>query len=258
MSDRIQVLSFGGGVQTVAMLRMVLAGDMPRPDAVVFSDTGDEQVATYEAIERERREAERVDLPFFKVDNGIKLSDAMKAGQGVFSPAFTKSARQPEGRLPFKSCTGRFKIEPMRRFFREQGWDRVSVWLGITTDEIKRVKPSDVQWAENKHPFIDQGVRRAECEGVLNELGLPLVKSACVHCPNRTHFGWETVKAVDADWERAVAVDQSLRHSSDEYETFVHRDRRPIEDVVQLPQPGLFDDIDQMDAQAECEGICHE
>jgi Phosphoadenosine phosphosulfate reductase family len=250
----VNVLSFGGGVQTVAMLRMVIAKEMPRPDVVVFADTGDEKVATYRVLDREQRQAERAGIAFVRVDNGVKLSDAMKRGDGVFSPAFTRSERGP-GRMPFKSCTGRWKIEPIRRYLRSKGVERANVWLGMTTDEIHRVKPADVQWAANTHPFIERGVRRAECEGVLANLGLRPVKSACVHCPNRTRRGWETIRAVEADWTRAVAVDDAIRNAQPDCETFCHTDRAPLTEVVQEPPPTLFP-LDETDMADECEGVC--
>ncbi len=45
-NDVKQLLSYGGGVQSVAMCVLVARGDLPKPDAVVFADTGREVPTT--------------------------------------------------------------------------------------------------------------------------------------------------------------------------------------------------------------------
>lgn len=45
---RTQVLSYGGGVQTVAMVALVLQGRLPRPDMIVIADTSREKQSTWD------------------------------------------------------------------------------------------------------------------------------------------------------------------------------------------------------------------
>ena len=62
MNDRdyqkepLQVLSFGGGVQSTAMLLMIHEGTLPKPDVVMFADTGSELPETIEHIETNARQ----------------------------------------------------------------------------------------------------------------------------------------------------------------------------------------------------------
>ena len=51
MGDEVvEIMSFGGGVQTVAMALMCLNKDLPMPDYAIFSDPGWEVEATYEYL----------------------------------------------------------------------------------------------------------------------------------------------------------------------------------------------------------------
>ena len=52
LEEPLEVLSFGGGVQSTAMLLMVHEGILPRPDVVMFADTGSELPETIEHIEK--------------------------------------------------------------------------------------------------------------------------------------------------------------------------------------------------------------
>jgi hypothetical protein len=45
------VCSFGAGVQSTAILALVERGDLPRPDAWVFADTGDEPESVYKQVD---------------------------------------------------------------------------------------------------------------------------------------------------------------------------------------------------------------
>ena len=40
--EPLQVLSFGGGVQSFAMLLLIKEGLLPKPDIIIHSDTGSE------------------------------------------------------------------------------------------------------------------------------------------------------------------------------------------------------------------------
>lgn len=54
-------------------------------------------------------------------------------------------------------------------------------YLGITIDEIQRMKPSEVAWSRHEFPLIDKRMNRAACSAWLKKAGLPEPpKSACV------------------------------------------------------------------------------
>ena len=236
------VLSHGGGVQTRAIVRLILEGKMPRPDLIVFSDTGEEPQAIYEGLIRDRADCETAGIPFDVITEGRRLGDAILDGPGVFAPAFTTSDIQPLGRYPYKSCTDRFKIKPIVKHLKSLGLRKWITWLGFTTDEIERVKPSKVLCATNIYPLIEMNMNRGDCEAVLLRHGLPIVKSSCTFCPNRSRAMWRMIAEKPTEFARVVAIDEAIRNRTPGCETFLHRGRKPISECIDLTQPSLFGD----------------
>ena len=106
----MRVLSFGGGVQTVALLLLQLRGDLPRADHVVFADTGCEIPETYAYIEQVVRPlCQGAGLPF----EVVRASGSYGAGMYDY---YWRYRLIP---MPWsRSCTHKFKIRPIYRFAR--------------------------------------------------------------------------------------------------------------------------------------------
>jgi hypothetical protein len=250
------VQSYGAGVQSRAMLHMALNGDLPRPDRIIFADTQAEPEAVYAAAHEDKAAADAAGIPFDIVTLGdLKATDEWG---GVFIPAFTLHPRTGSRGMLRRQCTQRFKVQPIRRRLRALGYTRVTLWLGITTDEAIRVKDSPVKWITHEYPFIDRGMNRDACDAYLRERGIAAVKSACTFCPYRSEYGWARVRANPVDWAQAVAYDLQLRDKRPQGgELYVHPARVPL---GQAPIPdlstmnGLFDDEDGFGN--ECEGHC--
>ncbi len=242
MSDVPAILSFGGGVQTRAAVRFILAGEMERPDRVVFADTGEEPAAIYRGVAEDKRALAWIGIPLDVVADRGRLGDAMIAGPGVFAPVFTTSAERPEGRFPFKTCTGRFKREPITRHLKALGLKKWRTWLGYTTDEIERVKPSGNGYSTNEFPLIDLNIRRSDAEAINNAAGIENVKSSCVFCPLHSSAMWRTVATRPRELERAIEVDEAIRDREPSCRAYVHRERRPLAEVALdlSAQPSLF------------------
>lgn len=253
MSRRYRVLSYGAGVQTVAMARLVLAGQLPRPDLVIFADTQNEPRAVYETVARERAACEEHGLEFM-VLTGADLAD-WRGNGSIHTPLYTVNLETGEQGQLYRTCTDRFKIQPIRQELRRRGWDEVDLWLGITVDEVHRAKHSQVQWITNCYPFLELNFRRGECERFLELIAVPASKSACVFCPYRSPYGWSVIRSNPEDWAKAVAYDESIRHARPGFLSFVHSDCKPLAEAVPDPsrQTTLFGAIlgDQ-----ECGGFC--
>lgn len=250
------VQSYGAGVQSRAMLHMSINGDLPRPDLVIFADTQAEPEAVYQAVKEDQAAAEAAGVPFHIVTEG-DLS-ATDKWSGVFIPAFTLHPQTGSRGMLRRQCTGRFKVAPIRRHLRALGYKHVRMWLGITTDEAIRVKPSDVKWIENAYPLIERGMSREDCQAYLTEQGIAAVKSACVFCPYRSEYGWARIRANASDWKAAVEYDRQLRDKRPEAgELFIHPDRVPLE---QAAIPDLSTMVSLFDGDEgfgnECEGHC--
>jgi hypothetical protein len=118
---------------------------------------------------------------------------------------------------------------------------KVTQLLGITLDEVERMTPSKVKWAEKKYPLIDKGMRRKDCATWLKKAGLPIPpKSACVFCPFTNERRWvERYRQRNGDFGMALYVDKWIRDQRPNHTIYVHEKRKPLLDAV-LESPYRF------------------
>jgi len=182
-------LSFGGGVQSCAMLHFIRDGVIERPDVIIFADTGAEMPETYHTIdELVVPFCEELSIPFIICQSTLR---------GRIQDWHMEHNAIPM--IGFKSCTGNWKIRVIRRIMREyvgngRGKPLVKVQLGITTDESRRANASDVKWAVNSFPLIEAGISREDCEDRLVEAGWSVRKSGCSFCPYQGSESWNYLK----------------------------------------------------------------
>lgn len=146
MTETLRVLSFGAGVQSTTLLMLAVHGEAPRPDAVVFADTGWEPAAVYKHLAWCRSQCEHAGLPFHVAtyeNLRIRVEEAL-ASRATFInlPLFVRNSQSGERGILRRQCTDRFKIAPIRRKMREllaeTGGSRVELMLGISLDEVMR------------------------------------------------------------------------------------------------------------------------
>jgi len=279
-STVLRVLSFGGGVQSSALLLMALEGELPRPDAAVFSDPGWESRATYEWIDQIESLCLKKDLPFHRVSAGnireatlrsVSHDPALKKkGSRLASLPFHVRNQDGDHAMLRRQCTQEFKIAPLVQKQREllgvfKG-QRVpkekhcEVWIGISLDEIQRVsEPRDLGWATNYFPLIERRMTRQDCLNWLRLRGYPQPpKSACLGCPFQDNTRWREMRDNRPDeWADAVEFDEQICYGMRGVDcpAFLHRSMVPLsevdlstaEDMGQLRFDGLIN---------ECEGMC--
>ena len=183
----LTVMSLGWGVQSWTLAAMSALDDLPLVDFAIHANTTWEHQATYQFAAQW--------TPWLG-EHGVKVvtvSDAHQAARVTTEttdiPAFTLSEEDGiHGQLR-RQCTSRWKIQPIRRFItqelRRRGLAKrpgiVEQWIGISLDEVERVKDSDVKYITNRFPLLDKLMGRADCATWLNKHGLPIPpKSACV------------------------------------------------------------------------------
>jgi hypothetical protein len=245
------VLSYGGGVQTRAIVELILRGEYKRPDLICFGDTQGEPDAVYGAVQDDEVACTNAGIPFVIASKG-ELA-AWRANGSIHTPLYTS-----DGGQLFRTCTDRFKIDAVEAECRARGWgykkENVEMWLGFSMDEVHRVGSGAglPSWVSRAFPLLDLGLRRSDCERILRESGKPIVKSACVYCPWKSRFAWSEMRTNDpVSWSKAVVYDESIRNSRPGLLAYVHQDRHPLPEVPLL-QPGLFDIADD-----RCEtGLC--
>jgi hypothetical protein len=289
-TSTLRVLSLGAGVQSTTLLLLACAGETEPLDAAIFADTGDEPQAVYDHLIWLEAQARAAGIPVYRVSAGNIREDLLAAvergetrvghiGQPPFyvknptPTAQTKTidtlwgqqtvvdvSRDKGGRL-WRKCTAEYKLAPIRRQVRilmqQMGARRVEQWLGISLDEVGRMKPSGVKYITNRFPLVERRWRRGDCLAWLADHGYPTPpKSACVLCPFHDNAYWRRLKETSPDeWERAVRVDAAIRRGLPGVrgEAYLHRQLVPLP-LVDLGGP---DDDGQLDLFLdECEGMC--
>jgi hypothetical protein len=258
-SPRLRVLSLGAGVQSTTLALMAARGEIEAPDCAIFADTGDEPDAVYRHLDWL---SSVLSFPVRRVVQPQSLSEAMRSGaEGGRVPFYIEG-----GGLKRRQCTRNWKIRPIRRQIRQelgvspQAYiepDAVESWIGISTDEIARVRPSGVAFIHNRHPLIEARMSRQDCERWLTERQYPIPpKSACRFCPFTDNARWASMMTnAPADFAKAVELDVWLREPQQvaryHGRTFVHRARVPLSEV----DFGEADD-GRFGFANECEGMC--
>lgn len=253
------IISLGAGVQSSTMALMAKHGEItPMPDCAIFADTQAEPAKVYEWLDYLEKQ---LPYPIYRVTAGSLTEKSLdlktaKAGHHYLKhaiPAFTLSPDGKKG-LRGRHCTLDFKIVPIKRKVREicKG-KKVTVWLGISLDEVIRMKPSRVKYIEHIWPLIDKRMTRRDCLKWIKEHGYPVPpRSACIYCPFHSKEEW---KALTSD-EMAQAIDYEKRMQAQYAKVekittipFLHKSLKPLSEVdFETTEPDLFGN--------ECEGMC--
>jgi hypothetical protein len=202
----------------------------PLPDAYVFADTGDEPVSLYPHLEdmKGRIESSGASLHIVKHASGMTLLEHLEdmldkqlsnhpKRKGVATPPLWTVGSDGRERLVRRQCTSHFKINLINKWVRSHyGVKRTKCdhhifgWLGISSDEIQRMKSSTDKWRTISHPLVYMRWSRGHCAEYLDSLGIKVQRSACVYCPFRTNAEFLEVKRVPEDWDKLLRLDNLL------------------------------------------------
>jgi hypothetical protein len=283
MTKPIHLLSLGAGVQSSTLALMAAHGEvpgMPTPAGAIFADTQDEPASVYRWLDWLEAEIAQCPFPFpvYRVTRGSLRAKALQmhtSRTGLrFSktdiPFFTLSKYGEQGKILARGCTRDFKIKPIleaaRRLAavprkRRTGNEiHVIQWIGISLDEIYRMKPSRDWWAQNIWPLVDMRMSRHDCKLWMQRKGYPEPpRSSCVFCPFHNNHEWRLLRdhepeAFQAAVDFEVAL-QSAKTSSDNFNTkpFLHRSCVPLDQVDLSTE----EDGGQLNLFLnECEGMC--
>lgn len=234
------VWSYGGGVQTAAIAVLIGRGQVPTPDLTVMADTGREASETWEYLHH-------VMQPYLThhgvtveiVPHTVATVDLYggEDGNSLLIPAYTQTGRL-EG-----FCSNEWKRRPVRRYLRQRGVTDCTMWLGFSTDELRRMHQSDVGWIHNEFPLIEQRLSRVQCVRLVESEGLGTPpRSSCWMCPHRQREEWRRLRdGSPADWEQACTLDDQVRARDTQGGVYVSNQRVPLREMNldPLPEPQL-------------------
>lgn len=270
---RLRVLSLGGGVQSTTLALMSERGDLPKLDCAIFSDTEGEAEKVYRWIEWLRTQ---VSFPIHRVSAGnlwasaTKVRIAKTTGAAYIEtalPVYTQEGlRRGMGQ---RHCTQDFKIIPIERELRRLlGLKRVrakmgrlvELWIGISTDESIRMKPSWRGFIRHRWPLIESHMSRTDCKTWMRERHYPEApRSACTYCPFHDDNEWLdlTLEELADAATKEVELQAAYARSAFTGVPYLHDSRQPFSTVKFVRR----DKQEQLSLRLgsfvnECAGMC--
>mgnify|MGYP001221135384 FL=1 len=248
----MKVISYGGGVQSTALIVLAAQGEIDYKLAL-FSNVGDdsENPATIEYVRE-------IATPYAK-RHGVEVRTIWKVrrdgSQDTLMDMIDRQKRsipipirmEGTGKPGNRKCTGEFKIKVIAKETKRLGATPdapATVALGISTDEWRRMRDSSIPHQVNDYPLIDLKLSRDDCVRIIGEAGLSIPeKSSCYFCPFKTGAQWDELK----------------RDHPDLYEKSQNLERMLIERRLSLGLRPAYLRKDGLESDATCDigGYCH-
>lgn len=253
----MRVFSFGGGVQSTAVLVLAARGEV-QYDALLFANVGDDS-ENPDTLAYVRDVA----MPYAE-RHGIRLEELTKYRRTGEPETLLGRIRRAERSVPIpmrmsngapgnRQCTGDFKIGVVAKWLREHGATKenpATVGLGISTDEFQRARSnSGLAYERLEYPLLQYRFDREHCRRLIELEGLPVPpKSACWFCPFQNDGQWRKLKhdrpdlfAASVDLERFLNA-RGGRSGKDR--VWMTRHARPLDEVIAGDQLTLDDALD--------------
>lgn len=254
----MKILSLGAGVQSTVLALLAQHGELEKPDAAIFADTGWEPNGIYAHLDW----LESVlDFPVYRVTAGNIRDDiiaGVKSERYATMPFFLSN-----GGMGRRQCTNEYKIQPIIKKVRElvglKKSERapkgllVEQWIGISLDEIQRMKMAQQKWINHRWPLIELRMNRWDCIKWFNKYypGRELVKSSCIACPYHSNDEYRNLRPSEfadaCDFDDAIRIARGMNNQQ-----FVHSDRIPLREV----DLSTAADHGQLSFMDECDGMC--
>lgn len=228
-----QVWSCGGGTQSAAIAALIVQGRLPKPDHALIVDTEREKSTTWRYLEEVLiPNLAQVGVSIERVPKSKFCKDDLYGGEDghtLLIPAFTTMAETGVGKLP-TYCSSHWKQEVTQRYLRSIGVEEAQLWIGISRDEMKRIRAPRRKWLRERYVLLfDVPMYRSECiHLVMDVMGWPKPpRSACWMCPNMSDQEWRDMDA--EDFKKAIAFDREIR-KVDNF-VFLHELGKPLDEI---------------------------
>lgn len=261
------VVSYGGGVQSTALLVLAAKGYIPHR-TFLFSNVGDDSEHP-ETLSYVREVAFD-----YAAKHGIRLEELHKEPtRGRFAgqrETLYASLMHPDSRsiqIPVRMadtgspgnrrCTTDFKHRVVGQWLQRHGATAatpVRVAIGISTDEWERASSRrETPHELPEYPLLTlewrgrRGLSRNDCEQAIRDAGLPVPrKSSCYFCPfhKPSEFA-DLARTAPVLFEKACHLEDTINGRRDTLgkdHVYLTRFGRPLRDVIDDSQQALFED----------------
>jgi hypothetical protein len=194
----------------------------------------------------------------------IAASAIFKTHFSGLPPFYTRNVQTGKLGMLQRHCTRDYKIRVINRKTREliglKSRQRlpkdvvIEQWLGISIDEMDRVRISTDRNVILRYPLIELNMNRQDCVEWSKTYKMPFApKSACKYCPFRNNEMWRLLREDKDDWQDAVRFDYFLRDfglRDTHGKIYLHKKGVPLD------QANLYDGTEEYGMRQECQGMC--
>lgn len=239
---KYKILSWSGGIQSTTLAVMSAFGDLPPVDLLIYSDIGNEWNVVTEIMNTYREWFESKGMTVKTVRPEKNILDEID--EEIYIPAWTESG----GPLS-RACVWRYKLRPIRWYLREYAGfhptkaphpkaNTFEMWLGMTTEEMRRTFPSLKKYIFHRYHLIEQNMSRNDCFDYIRDKGLPIPpKTSCVICPYRRAIEWAQIRDTSPkQWQQAIEIDHKIRHAMEgrrkgSNKIYLWKGKKPLDEV---------------------------
>ena len=183
-----KIISFGGGVNSVAMVIMLYKRGEIYP--CVFADTMAEHPETYcymDYFERSFMKPYGMRIIKLHPEKTPEWFSGKAKGRGLYEYCIKDNVIPF---MKFRWCTADWKVKPILRYKQSYGF--ITSLVAFSYDEKHRAERSSRNDDIKEYPLIGEIINRKGCEEIIMQSGLQMPrKSGCFLCPFQRISQWQ-------------------------------------------------------------------
>jgi 3'-phosphoadenosine 5'-phosphosulfate sulfotransferase (PAPS reductase)/FAD synthetase len=174
-------LSFGGGVNSVAMLLHL--HDLGWKFEPLFVNHGCDWPETYQYL---------AGFQWWLKANGYPAIKILQPSVEGYSNLYEYCAHyRMTPSFVSRWCTDKFKVRVLHKYQQGPAFELI----GIDAGESHRAKLKTKNGVESRYPLIELGINRAGCKQIIIDHGLPVpMKSGCWFCTYQRKHQWQQLR----------------------------------------------------------------